>query len=233
MIGRCRRQVLPAFLCPQHMKLPTPNYQLQSAYTLVQIIVTIAIISIMVAIVVGTYSLGSRYDTMVAENAKLTAVLRNARTRDFNGVVHYNGTDNVYPAGGYGVYLSRVNGTNNNGGNSNYTLFADFNENKRYDGGDELVERFEVAKDFLLVMRPGGNAVEALIIFKNKDVLLIEAAVAMGNWIDLTDFLKGLLTEYQIEVQLTGGSCAPVEDKKGRIAIVFESLNLVETLESC
>ncbi|MEK7583845.1 MAG: prepilin-type N-terminal cleavage/methylation domain-containing protein [Patescibacteria group bacterium] len=80
----------------------------ERGFTFVEIIVTIAIISIMVAIFTFSYSVGRQYDTLKGEEQRLAAVLRNARIRDFNGIIAYDPaiSDERYPIGGYGLYIT-------------------------------------------------------------------------------------------------------------------------------
>ena len=103
------------------------EYRRNSGYTLIEMLVAIAIITIMVAVFVGSYSFGNNFDALKSETQRLAAVLRNARARDFNGIVQYvsictgggfntctkdsDCTPNTcglsyYPPGGYGIHIN-------------------------------------------------------------------------------------------------------------------------------
>ncbi|OGY89047.1 MAG: hypothetical protein A3B30_03900 [Candidatus Komeilibacteria bacterium RIFCSPLOWO2_01_FULL_52_15] len=101
----------------------------EAGYTMVEMVVSIAIMTLMVGIVAGTYSLGRNFDTMKAETQRLASVMRSARARAFNGTLLTTtvcsnskttactvdgncvspGTctaiGSVYPAGGYALHL--------------------------------------------------------------------------------------------------------------------------------
>lgn len=57
-----------------------------AGYTLIEILVSIAIIGIMLAVSVGSYSFGKNFDTLKSETSRFVAVGRNVRIRDFNGI---------------------------------------------------------------------------------------------------------------------------------------------------
>lgn len=128
-------------------------------YTLVEVVISLAIISIMLAIVTGTYSLGRGHDEIKADTQKLSSSIRRARDLDFGGIASYNagagycslssttrcsadwecsalgyGTCQKgvteYPQYGYGVYFN-----NPPSGKSYYIIFADFS-NERFDTTD-------------------------------------------------------------------------------------------------
>lgn len=96
-------------------------------YTLIELLVTISIIGIMVAFLVGSYSLGKGHDTVAAENSKFVSAVRVVRNRSFNGIISPFGS---YPAGGYGIHIyTSLIAPNpqcpNTKAASCYTLFAD------------------------------------------------------------------------------------------------------------
>ena len=81
-------------------------------YTLVEMMVSIAIMSIMLGIVGFNYGASKKYDTLNLENQRLASTIRNVRNRDFNGVtaaVDKTADPIVYahPTGGYGLFLAQ------------------------------------------------------------------------------------------------------------------------------
>jgi len=58
----------------------------QAGYTIVELIVTVSIIILMTAIVVGTYMFGGKADQLSSKTKDVASVLRTTRSRAFNGV---------------------------------------------------------------------------------------------------------------------------------------------------
>ncbi|MBI4090962.1 MAG: prepilin-type N-terminal cleavage/methylation domain-containing protein [Candidatus Komeilibacteria bacterium] len=122
---------------------------LQRGYTLVEMLVTIAIITIMVSIFVGSYSFGKNFDTLKSETQRLSSVLRNVRVRDFNGIVQHtnictgggipipcvqdsdcssqtcSASADLYPPGGYGIHIDTNYAVCSNNSNLSCSLDAD------------------------------------------------------------------------------------------------------------
>lgn len=225
-----------------------------NGYTLVEILVSIAIMSIMLGIVGFSYSLGKNYDSLNLENQRLASAIRNVRNRDFNGVVAYNGTVDAYPLGGYGLHIEHeysvcsLDATKScyapldcsiyNAGDctatedrSSYVIFADFSDDHVFDGGktgNEYVDEFKIAKNLRLVEATGANEID--IMFKAGELTVyldgIEYVPAQNNPL------------FSIETQYWPSGTAQVcgsqtRDQKGRVSLNLDSKNLYEELVAC
>ena len=228
----------------------------RDGFTFVEIIVTIAIISIMVAIFTFSYSVGRQYDTLKGENQRLASALRNARARDFNGIIAYNPAidDERYPTGGYGLYL-RNNvfvcslaknffcsfddecpvgkepcSVNTGDPRTSYVLFADLNGDGLYNDYDEFLERFSVAKNFKADF--GDDALEhAYLIFKNNQLIAKEAR-SNGNPITGANFTMAGVPSYIIDITYVPG-CSKVRNKQARIEVFSDTSTIADQIIDC
>jgi|WetSurMetagenome_2_1015567.scaffolds.fasta_scaffold01475_9 prepilin-type N-terminal cleavage/methylation domain-containing protein len=98
-----------------------------SGFTLLELIVSISVITILIAIFFTNYHGADQRTNLTSVAQKLVSDIRTAQNNSL-GSVPYGG---VLPAGGWGIHLDTTN-------NNKYLLFADVNNNKVYDVGEAL-----------------------------------------------------------------------------------------------
>jgi prepilin-type N-terminal cleavage/methylation domain-containing protein len=248
--------------------------RLSNGYTLIELLVAIAIIIIMTSIVVGSYSIGKHFDLMKSNTDRVASTLRSIRGRAFSGVGYNPGlicddgaytercnnngecagncvgyqvcsldtatfcADNsncisakghcstsFYPNptgshGGYGVYLVDT---------GSYLTFADaYNVagvGNYYEGGDELIENFDLPNDFVFEFRDLSDVTEIEILFHNSTVEVYEKNVTWSGPI------TGVNT-YTIEVEHANG-CGETEGQHGVINIDLNTSKIYEEIVDC
>lgn len=190
------------------------------AYTLIEVMVSVAIMAIMLAVALGTYSLGKQYDSLKLETTRLASGFRMARTLDFNGVVSWNGIRNTYPSGGYGVHINNNDAASNKkGGTTTYTVFADFSNSGGafYDGVNETIQRFDLPSGFTIEARGESSINDFEIIFKNNTVTIYES----------TDWLNPIsVSPYTMTVRYMP-SCPAVKNQKGFVDL-YTQVNRID-----
>ena len=199
------------------------NHVRPYAYTLIEVMVSVAIMAIMLAVAVGTYSLGKQYDSLKLETTRLASGFRMARTLDFNGVVSWNGVRNAYPSGGYGVHINNNDAASNKkGGTTTYTVFADFSNigGAFYDGASESIQRFDLPSGFAIESPSGPSINDFEIIFKNNTVTVYES----------TDWTTPVsASRYTMIVRYTP-SCSAVKNQKGFVDLYAQGNRIDEYL---
>ncbi len=111
-----------------------------SGHTLIELLVGLAIIgSISALVVVNVRDTGK---TSSLDNAALKLVSDIRLTQDFALGLRsqYNGTDDEFPDGGWGVYIDSQTD------NTNYYMFADLNNNNIFDNGASDYELYKQVK---------------------------------------------------------------------------------------
>ncbi len=88
----------------------------KQGFTIIELIIAIAIVALITGIVLANYRVGQRQQTIRAEAQKLVSTLRNAQNMALAGKVH----NTEVPKFGYGVYIDDTN--------NKYTLFANYCE---------------------------------------------------------------------------------------------------------
>lgn len=101
----------------------------QSGFTLMELIVSLAIISILISITLTNYKGGSKGTELIMASQKMVTDIRLAQNNSL-GSVQYN---TQIPQGGWGVYVDIGAG----GSRTSYQVFADVNGNGEYDAGTE------------------------------------------------------------------------------------------------
>ena len=104
------------------MNLNKTKNQSKGGFTIIELIIAIAIVALITGIVLVNYRVGQRQQTVRAEAQKLASTLRDAQNMALAGrtYLHPGQTEEKVPEYGYGVY---VDDTNNK-----YTLFANYCE---------------------------------------------------------------------------------------------------------
>lgn len=213
---------------------------------MVEIVISIAIMTLMLGIVVGVYSFGRSYDTMRSETMRLASTVRNLRSRAFNGVTAFDGTVNSYPRGGYGLHLQ--NNTNTCVGDthilcaldadcfvgavnkgpctsattrSSYILYADFDDDETYDGGFERLEQVGIAANFSLGLPSGATIADILFTTSTSTVFQGGAAQTTGV--------------YTMEILYQGLANCPsaVRDTKGSVDFDVQYQKVYEQFLAC
>ncbi len=103
------------------------KFNSDAGYSLMELMAVIAIISIMSAVAATGYSENKKSAALDKAVQQLALDLRRAQNMAMNTAV-FGGS---VPAGGYGIHLTVSSGI--------YTLYADTNGNKQYDGSDGVV----------------------------------------------------------------------------------------------
>ncbi len=101
----------------------------KSGFTLIELIVSTAVIAMVTGIFLANYSSTNRRTDLTMTAQKLVTDIRLAQNYAL-GLARYgsSGSTNV-PAGGWGIHFDLLN-------NKQYIVFADDNNNRLYDGGE-------------------------------------------------------------------------------------------------
>jgi len=101
----------------------------KSGFTLLEVIVTLFIITLLTSLFLTNYRAGSRNTDLTFAMQKLVSDIRTAQNNSL-GSVFYNATTTL---GGWGVHFDIAAGNN-----TAYFIFADQNNNKVYDNGEAV-----------------------------------------------------------------------------------------------
>ncbi|HTW96094.1 MAG TPA: prepilin-type N-terminal cleavage/methylation domain-containing protein, partial [Candidatus Methylomirabilis sp.] len=110
--------------------IPNTKYQIlntNSGFTLLEVIISLFIITILISLFLANYRSGSRSNDVNLAAQKLSSDLRLAQNNAL-GLVPYNGS---LPAGGWGAHFDKINLPNQ------YIIYADVNADHQYAGGAE------------------------------------------------------------------------------------------------
>lgn len=98
-------------------------------FTLLELVVIVAIIATLSAVILGGYNTGETKFTLVRSANKLAQDLRKAENMALTGKSAPESFGEVFPRGGYGLYFEASTTTDAN----SYIFFCDCNNNKEYD----------------------------------------------------------------------------------------------------
>lgn len=133
----------------------------QAGYTLIEIMVALAIFLMLAAYVVTGIRGVSKEDEIKQANLKVASLLRQARNAAFNGIIEP--ASSVYPTGGYGVYFDR------GAEPDEFLYFADKNGDGHFAVDDPTTERLQVIKlsSKLKMILGGTEAINKMSIIFN------------------------------------------------------------------
>lgn len=117
----------------------------QSGYTLIEMLVVIAMASILMGTTLYNYSRQRSNDVVLFETQKLAQYIRRAQNLALSPQLEAG------PVNGFGIYVSRALNT--------VTLFKDLNSNYLYDGGSEKIESFDLDQKVIVtgLQAPDSN----------------------------------------------------------------------------
>ncbi len=101
----------------------------KTGYTLIEIMASVMIMTVMMGIAIISFRGVTNTDRLKTDLVRVAGIIREARTRAFNGVIPKGATS--YPTGGYGVYMNETT--------KQIVLFADNDDDNYYDT-DEAIE---------------------------------------------------------------------------------------------
>ena len=131
----------------------------RKAFTMVELLVSISIIVIITSLFLANYREGNKKNEINIAAHNLTSDIRRAQNNSL-GLIKYAG---AVPGGGWGISIDM------NSDNTSYKIFADINENKRFDtgeddaiyGGNTVFLSSGILFDFMDIANPdnegGGN----------------------------------------------------------------------------
>jgi len=135
-------------------------------FTLVELLIVVAIIGVLSALVIAGFRAGNRESNLRFAAQNLVSVFKQAQIMASSGKIPAGESDP--PPGGYGVYIDSL---------TSYILFADNNDSGDYDGGEEVenislpenVEFFEGGIFVGLTWVPWDPVVGLNVIFDSPD----------------------------------------------------------------
>jgi prepilin-type N-terminal cleavage/methylation domain-containing protein len=125
------------------VSIPSTRDKFQGdGFTLLEIILVVAIISIIVAVTVPKYSSYRISKALIMGADQVTSDIRMTQNYTY-GTLRYNGD---FPEGGYGIHFSK--------GSNNYVIFADKDANQEYETDN--------SEDFEEIELPRGIKIKSL-----------------------------------------------------------------------
>jgi len=155
----------------------------KNGYSLIELMVVIAVIAILAVISFPYYQRTKNRSAAERASTNLSQDLRRAQEMA-TSVVEFN---SQIPPGGYGIYVDLSEP-------DHYILFADLNENERYDAPSEMVEDIELEGEIeFSALGSGGSFYlpgvnnKVVIIFKAPDPEVIIRFGTGAVWIVSSD----------------------------------------------
>ena len=171
-------------------------------FTLLELIVVMAIISIMSAIVISGYSNQRDSKALSLGESQVTNDIRIVQGMSYN-ILSANGTN--FPKGGYGIRFTE--------GSDSYMVFADLDSDGIYDGAGEDYEEIKLPKNVeVSCLKKDGSAcgvfTDVDIVFQPPygKVLINGDEKSGGSFINL-----------EIEIKNQGGSTKTIEMSSSRL----------------
>ena len=137
---------------------------MKRGYTLVEVIVSIAVFSILMGVTITAFRGVGAKDRIKAANSQVLSLMRQTRNAAFNGIVDSSGS---YPAGGYGLYFDVTAVPNQ------ITLFADRNNNRYFDASEAQppVISLDGRVRLVLAKNNGQSVTKMSVMFQGDDIL--------------------------------------------------------------
>lgn len=144
---------------------------MKRGFTIIELLVSLGIFVIITTMVVANFRAGSRSDELKIAASALSSDLRRAQNMALAGQ-EVNG---VTPMGGYGVYF-------NLGEPGHYIIFADVNDNQKYDIGEDLSDgKILLARNVVITGVLPLVASSAVVVFKPpKPTIYINGGIVEG-----------------------------------------------------
>ena len=161
-----------------------------NGFTLIELVVVMAIISIMSAVIISGYSGQRDSKALSLGESQVINDIRIAQSKSYNILSIDDGTN--FPEGGYGIRFTE--------GSDKYIVFADLDSDGIYDGAGEKFEEIELPRNVKVscLMKDGsacGVFTDVDIVFQPPygKVLINGDEKSGGNFIEL-------------EIEITNGS---------------------------
>lgn len=157
----------------------------KTGVTLTELLVVVAIITIITAIMVINFRAGERGGKLVRSAQLLIQGIRNAQNMALGSKESYTGTSWEVPEGGYGVYINKLSPNNNQ-----CIIYADFDNQKDYDASEaiETVKLEEgIVIDFIFYVPSEGDPDKTSITFDPLGPLIsLQPAIPPADKIYIT-----------------------------------------------
>jgi prepilin-type N-terminal cleavage/methylation domain-containing protein len=111
------------------LKFKISNLKYQKGFSLLELLVSLAIISMLIGVFLANYRGGTRKTELAMAAQKLASDVRFAQSNGLGSAEYANGV----PDGGWGIYFEKTVD------DQQYLVFADLNANKKYDSGEAVV----------------------------------------------------------------------------------------------
>ncbi len=111
----------------KYLKFPISH---NSGFTLLEVIISLSIITLMIGLFLANYDAGNRSTNLALSTQQVVSDIRTAQNKALGSTI-YGGS---FPTGGWGAHFDRSAGNN-----TSYVIFADANGDKKYNAPDEAV----------------------------------------------------------------------------------------------
>jgi len=164
----------------------------QKGFTLIELIVVMAIIVILTTLVLANYRDGQKRYALSQSAQQLASDLRRIQNMAMNGV----GISAASGRRGYGIYINLAN-------NDSYIIYADQNGNNTWQPSDELIEAINLANNVKITGVSTPNE-KADIYFESPDPTTYISNLGGSNNIIITLGMDSLANTETVTVTLAG-----------------------------
>ena len=173
----------------------------KNGFTLFELVVVMAIISIMSVVVISGYS--SQQDSRALSLGKSQVIndIRIVQSRSYNGI-SVDGAD--FPEGGYGIRFTKDS--------SSYIVFTDLDRDRIYDEGEEI-ETIELPRNVEVSCLKKDGSVCGVF----TDVDIVFQPFYGKVFIDEFEESEGEFIDLEIEIENQGGSTKIIEVSSSRL----------------
>jgi len=132
----------------------------KSGFTLIELIVSIGVISLVTGIFLANYSSANRRSDLTMTTQKMISDIHMAQNYSL-GLTHYGSKDSInVPLGGWGIHFDLSNS------NQQYVIFADDDGDKIYSGSTEA----DVAKGADIITLPQNIVIDSISVGNKADI---------------------------------------------------------------